>query len=60
MQDRLQREINPVIYRPEEFVTRLRAGDRFASEILAKPKLFITGTADDLGKLVGDTPAAAV
>ncbi|NMG77293.1 nucleotidyltransferase domain-containing protein [Aromatoleum diolicum] len=60
LQERLQREINPVIYRPDEFVKRLQAGDRFAGEILAKPKLFITGTADDLGKLVGDTPAAAL
>ena len=60
VQERLQREINPVIYGPDEFATRLRAGDRFASEILAKPKLFITGTSDDLGKLVGDTPAVAL
>ena len=51
----LQREINPVIYNPDEFARRIQSGDAFAHEILEKPKLFIVGNADDLGKLAGDT-----
>ena len=54
----LQREINPVIYSPEELVRRLNTGDPFIREVLAKPKLFVVGTENDLGKLVGDSQTA--
>lgn len=57
-QTALQRKINPVIYTLAELASRLRACDPFVREILAKPKLFITGTEDNLGKLVGDSRAA--
>jgi predicted nucleotidyltransferase len=60
LQTRLQREISPVVYNPVEFKSKIESGDRFVREVLAKPKLFVVGTADDLGKLAGDTPAAAV
>lgn len=53
----LQREINPVIYTQTELAKRFQTGDPFIREILAKPKLFITGTEDDLGKLIGDSQA---
>lgn len=59
LQEKLQREINPVVYRADEFVQKVRAGDRFANEILVKPKLFVKGSADDLGKLAGYPQAAA-
>ncbi len=59
-QTALQREINPVIYGPEEFQRKVRANDPFVNEILANPKLFITGTPDDLGKLAGHPQATAV
>lgn len=60
LQEKLQREINPVVYRADEFVQKVRAGDRFANEILVKPKLFVKGSADDLGKLAGYPQAAAL
>ena len=54
-QVRLQREINPVLYRAEEFARKLADNDRFVTEILSGSKLFVTGNADDLGKLA-DNP----
>jgi predicted nucleotidyltransferase/DNA-binding HxlR family transcriptional regulator len=60
LQSSLNREINPVVYRADEFAQKLQAGDRFASEILAKPKLFVRGGTDDLGKLAGHPQAAAL
>lgn len=57
-QEILQREINPVIYSPQEAVGRIAAGDSFIRELLAKPKLWVIGTEHDLGKLVGDSQAA--
>lgn len=56
----LQREINPVIYSPAEWQARLHANDGFAREILARPQLFVIGTAHDLGKLAGDPQVAAI
>jgi predicted nucleotidyltransferase len=52
-QQALQREINPVVYSPPELARRLAADDHFIRELLAKPKLFVIGTEDDLGKLAG-------
>ena len=57
-QDTLQREINPVIYSPQEVRRRIEAGDAFIRELLAKPKLWVIGTEHDLGKLAGDSEAA--
>lgn len=60
VQATLQREINPVIYSASEFARRVRENDPFVREILAKEKLFIAGTANDLGKFAGDTQAATL
>ena len=57
-QTALRREINPVVYSPAELIRRVKKGDSFVGEILAKPKLFVKGALHDLGKLVGDTPVA--
>ncbi|MBT2767853.1 nucleotidyltransferase domain-containing protein [Stenotrophomonas sp. ISL-67] len=56
-QEVLHREINPVLYSVEEFMRRVQTGDAFATGLLAKPKLLVTGDKDDIGKLAGD-PAA--
>ena len=59
-QQGLQREVNPVLYSPEEFAERVRQGDAFARELLAKPKVFLIGSAYELGELGGDqAPGAA-
>lgn len=56
----LQREVNPLLLTPEELKARIVGGDLFIREVLSKPKLFVIGGADDLGKLVGDPQAAAL
>lgn len=59
-QEILKREINPVIYTEPEARRRISAGDAFVRDLLAKPKLWVMGTENDLGKLVGDSQAAAL
>ncbi|BBN88114.1 MULTISPECIES: nucleotidyltransferase domain-containing protein [Azospira] len=56
----LQREINPVLYTAAEFAKRISAKDGFLWNILANPKLFVIGTAHDLGKFAGDSSPAGV
>lgn len=55
----LGREVNTVLYTPKEFAKRVRQGDAFARDILAKPKLFVKGSPHELGELAGIGPAAA-
>ncbi|MBB1603709.1 DNA polymerase subunit beta [Variovorax sp. UMC13] len=54
----LGREVNMVLYAPEEFAERVRTGDAFARDILAKPQLFVKGGADELAELAGDRAVA--
>lgn len=57
-QGMLHREINPVVYRPADFAAALAAANTWAREIVAKPKLFLIGGADDFAELAGhSTPA---
>ena len=56
----LQREINPVLYTAGEFARRVEAGEGFARNILANPKLFIIGRENDFGKLAGDSSPADI
>lgn len=60
LQSVLQREINPLIFSQAELVARLHGGDSFVRELLDKPKLFVIGDANDLGKLARDPQAAAL
>lgn len=55
-QERIGREINPVVMSPEEFRRKQQEGDGFVREILAKGKIFLMGDEDELGKLGGDQP----
>ena len=50
VQQNLQREISPVLYAPAEFKAKLRVRDAFARELLAKPKLFLIGSEDELAE----------
>lgn len=50
----LQREINPAVYSVEEFRRRAASDDSFVREVLAKPKLFVVGNENELGKLTQD------
>lgn len=60
MQQKLQREINPVVYLAEDFHAKLASGNTWAREIVEKPKLFLIGNADDFAKLIEDTESDRV
>lgn len=49
----LGREINPKAFRAAEWRKRVAAKDPFVTDVLAKPKLFLVGTADELAELGG-------
>lgn len=57
LQESLGREINPVVYRVEDFRRKYAEGNGWAREVVGKPKLFLLGDANDFGKLVGDPQA---
>lgn len=48
-QEMLHREINPKVYSKEEWKQMCKKKDAFMKEVIAKPKLFIVGSADGLG-----------
>jgi predicted nucleotidyltransferase len=49
----LGREINPTVYTPAEFNKKQAASDPFLKQVLDKPKLFVLGNKDELGKVAG-------
>lgn len=51
-QSRLGREINPVVYRLDDFREKLANGNTWAREVISKPKLFVAGNVDDFAKSV--------
>ncbi|MCR4374987.1 MAG: nucleotidyltransferase domain-containing protein [Acidobacteria bacterium] len=50
-QSRLGRDINPAVYPPSEFTTKLDAGHHFLTGILEEPRLFVIGGNDELVRL---------
>jgi len=52
-QEKLQREINPVVYSPAEFQLRLHNKEPLVMDVLAKPKLFLIGTEHDFAEFTG-------
>jgi predicted nucleotidyltransferase len=49
-QESLRREVNPNVYPALECRKKLAAGEPFLKRVLAERKIFIVGSADDLGK----------
>ena len=49
----LGREINPTVYTPAEVDKKRVANDPFLKQVLDKPKLFVLGNKDELGKVAG-------
>ena len=47
----LRREINPSVYPPRDFRSKLRSGNHFLNSVLQVKKLFVLGTEDDLREL---------
>jgi predicted nucleotidyltransferase len=50
-QQHLAREVNPVVYSPEEFRSKLATGHHFLTRVLKKPKVFLIGDEDELARL---------
>lgn len=50
-QAKLRREINPSVYSPEEWRTKLAAGNHFLNGVAKAPKLFIIGGENELREL---------
>jgi hypothetical protein len=46
--EKLGREINPYRLTESEFIKRKKEKDHFLQEVLQSPKIFITGTEDEL------------
>lgn len=53
---KLGREINAKTFRAGEWRERVGSQDPFVAEVLAKPKIFLKGSADELAELGGDEP----
>jgi predicted nucleotidyltransferase len=47
------RAINPTVYSPAEFKTRLASGNHFLNSVVRGEKLFLIGDDDELGKVGG-------
>jgi predicted nucleotidyltransferase len=56
VQEKIGREINPVVMSPMEFERKQHDGDGFVRELLAKEKFFLIGDEDELGKLAQHPP----
>lgn len=46
-QSKIGREINSIIYSPEEFLSKFRAGNHFIHSIIKEPKIFLKGAEDE-------------
>lgn len=56
--ERLGREVNPVVMSAVDLKAKYDKGDRFVNRLVKEPKIFVTGTVNDLKKLIEDRPAA--
>jgi uncharacterized protein len=50
-QESLSREVNPVVYSPKEFQSKITAGRHFLSSVMKKEKIFIIGDDNELERL---------
>ena len=53
LETRLGREVNPHVLTPAEFARRRKGKDHFLATVLAGPKLFVIGAADELEAMGG-------
>jgi len=50
-QEKLRREVNPTIYPPDEFRSKIAAGHHFLTRVLKQPKVFLIGNENELARL---------
>jgi predicted nucleotidyltransferase len=53
-QERLAREVNPVVFSAAEFRAKVRAGQHFVGGILKQDKIFLLGDEDELARLAAE------
>ena len=58
-QRRINREINPATYRPDEFAAKLHSGHHFLSAVMAGPKAFLIGDEYELSRVAEERVAPA-
>jgi predicted nucleotidyltransferase len=52
LKEQLDREMNPVTIRADEFQENVKKGDSFTQSILKEPKIFLIGDQDELQEMV--------
>lgn len=52
-EEKLGREVNPVVYSTSEFVQKVRENHHFVTSVLKDGKIFLVGDEDELAKLAG-------
>lgn len=57
VQDKLARDINPVIYGVDEFMKKAAMGDHFAASVMERPRIMLVGDEHDLERLAGQSLA---
>jgi len=50
-QQRLMREVNPMVFPPDEFRQKLAHGDHFLITVLREPRIFVIGSDHELSRL---------
>lgn len=55
-QQRLSRQVNPVVMTKAEFLHKVQINDRFISRIVKEPKILLIDAKDELAKLVENRP----
>jgi predicted nucleotidyltransferase len=59
-QEQVRREINPVVFRLDDFRAKLASNNTWARDVVKNPKFFLIGDADDFAKLVEDPEPRSV
>ncbi len=50
LEESLRRSVNPTVYRPADFTSKLDQNNSFLVRVMEQPKLIIRGALDDFGK----------
>nr|MBU1327690.1 nucleotidyltransferase domain-containing protein [Candidatus Omnitrophota bacterium] len=51
-QSEINREVNSVIYSPDEFLKKLKAGNHFINAVIKEPKIFLKGAEDEFRRFI--------
>jgi DNA-binding transcriptional ArsR family regulator len=54
-EEKIRRAVNPTVYSPAEFRSRIQQQAHFLKTVLGEEKLFVIGTQDDLAKLASSS-----